>query len=46
MTLIKVVKRGLVALALSFLLSFEKKERERILRERLRRSEDRSRIDS
>jgi hypothetical protein len=46
MNLFKALRRGAVALVLSFLLSFEKKERERVLRERFRRLESKSRVVS
>jgi hypothetical protein len=46
MNLFKMLKRSFVALVLSFLLSFEKKERERVLRERFRRLESKSRVVS
>jgi hypothetical protein len=46
MNLFKVLRRGFVALVLSFFLSFEKKERERVLRDRFRRLESKSRVVS
>ena len=46
MNLFKVLRRSAVALALSFLLYFEKKERERVLRERFRRLESKSKVVS
>jgi len=46
MNLFKALRRGAVALVLSLLLSFEKKERERVLRERFRRLESKSRVVS
>jgi hypothetical protein len=41
-----VLRRGVVALVLMILLSFEKRERERVLRERFRRLESKSRVVS
>jgi hypothetical protein len=46
MNLFKVLRRSIVAIVLSFLMSFEKKERERVLRERFRRLESKSRVVS
>ena len=46
MNLFKVLRRGFVALVLSVLMSFEKKERERVLRERFKRLESKSRVVS
>ena len=46
MNLFKVLRRGVVALVLAVLMSFEKKERERVLRERFKRLESKSRVVS